>query len=559
MKARSAWIVVVAVAASVAVVPALRQRGRDHLRTLRRAPVIVTGLIRFSADERLKGEYQVVPGMTNQEFIAAVETKWPDDPDSLLAAGALVSEAAELTNVDGPTPEGNQLRAQAIRLLTQAIQKGVGGAAYSVYVTTLLRDMRYDPDLPEVEKTSGQPASHERSDTAVLLDAQQAQEIVKVLDAWAAEEPENGAPVALRAWVLYGINQPEAAFETWKQAALRLKVCFHDGKRNTAAIGLFERLGYSSPDAVTWSLPVTAMLDPAFKIAWVCRVAEREGKREAQRGEVKDAVALWTASADIGHHMQECADDYSGHIMGLIIERIGADPAWTLVQDEHRRRDKTPYPRGGQYYWGEHHALFARQVGDAADRALRDRLVANSQRDIMFGDQYYGSGRFQDMANFAGDVHALMVYAAVLLAQALLLIAGMAIARVAAHRPRPATTISGVWQFLFALPTAALIAPGLIASGIATLATRHARPEGQGFLGSWRANLREVVPIAITVTAIAYLAVTIVSVRPTERFMDEHRIPEMQWVISKVGPAWNNPPISPDSWRAEYALPSSAR
>jgi hypothetical protein len=112
--------------------------------------------------------------------------------------------------------------------------------------------------------------------------------------------------------------------------------------------------------------------------------------------------------------------------------------------------------------------------------------------------------------------------------------------------------MSPLWVVLV-FPVAAL----LFLSLIATPLSRHAPA---GLLTAWRGNLRRVLPVAIAVGAIAYLAVGF-SARTLRisaaRELAQKEGGDMARLIAEIGPAWDSPTIPPDSWRAEEPVPLS--
>jgi hypothetical protein len=101
---------------------------------------------------------------------------------------------------------------------------------------------------------------------------------------------------------------------------------------------------------------------------------------------------------------------------------------------------------------------------------------------------------------------------------------------------------------LVGFPAVALL---LVALCAALLAPRP-RPR---LLTAWRSHLRSLLPPAFALAAILYLAIGIVTVRARANAVREFadpRITQMSNLIGVVGPAWTNPPIPPDAYRAEY-------
>ena len=107
---------------------------------------------------------------------------------------------------------------------------------------------------------------------------------------------------------------------------------------------------------------------------------------------------------------------------------------------------------------------------------------------------------------------------------------------------------------------AALVFPVAAVLFLSLIATPLSRRAPAGLLTAWRGNLRRVLPIAIAVAAIAYLAVgfTARTLRiGVARELAQGEGGEMARLIAEIGPAWDNPTIPPDSWRAEEPVPIS--
>ncbi|MBE9566730.1 MAG: hypothetical protein IMF16_08265, partial [Proteobacteria bacterium] len=92
------------------------------------------------------------------------------------------------------------------------------------------------------------------------------------------------------------------------------------------------------------------------------------------------------------------------------------------------------------------------------------------------------------------------------------------------------------------------------------IATPLSRRAPAGLLTAWRGNLRRVLPVAIAVAAIAYLAVGF-SARTLRigaaRELAQREGGDMAHLVAQIGPAWDNPTIPPDSWRAAERVPFS--
>ena len=172
-----------------------------------------------------------------------VREQYPDDPEMLMAAGLLT------TDYD-----------TGVALMKEALKKGGGGAVWAAYAGLLaarLPDYQRlglwvvdpaDPDaVARVESMiSKQPAPRK-------LAAAEVAEIMAVARDWAKEEPDNGMPLALETYYLYGLHRDQEALERWEEAESRPEVASHRQEFQWAARRLLIEMGEPELGAIQFS------------------------------------------------------------------------------------------------------------------------------------------------------------------------------------------------------------------------------------------------------------------------------------------------------------------
>ena len=71
----------------------------------------------------------------------------------------------------------------------------------------------------------------------------------------------------------------------------------------------------------------------------------------------------------------------------------------------------------------------------------------------------------------------------------------------------------------------------------------------------WRANLRRLVPTAVAILALSYLATSALAATMRSdllRDLKEADWSEVTYLAQHLGAAWTDPEIPADSWYAEY-------
>ena len=133
----------------------------------------------------------------------------------------------------------------------------------------------------------------------------------------------------------------------------------------------------------------------------------------------------------------------------------------------------------------------------------------------------------------------------------LILLPAFAGAAVAAARAGLVSREGGLRLLLLAGPVASL----LLALGLPLVAAVRSRRPGARVVTAWRGNLRATLLVSVVACAVVVLGLAAaVKVAQRRSIAEWYRgsPTEMQRLTQLLGPAWTNPKIPPDSWRAEY-------
>ncbi len=562
-RVRSAWLILIVAVVVVAAVSPLRQQVRLQWAMLpqlsrRQAPGVSEQP--FGSATMLLVPYQ-------DRCVAFVTRHYPNDPEMLLAAGALADDK---------------------ELLRRAADVGKTPAAWAAYVDALLQT---EPRFERVGASGVDPADSNavaqeeqriaESRSPTRLTPQEAAPGLRALDAWHAADPKNGLPLAMEALYLYGLHRDDAALAQWAAAGRLPEVSSRSQERTRAMTRLLVRMGMPEPEAIAASS--AAVIFPSLARVRSCaRIAVYEGRLAQMQGRATDAVRWWDATARLGRHMQASADAIIGFLVGVAVEGIGGAPAWKWYLD-----GASGVPNGplfhGRYFYGSQHTLYVREEGEAAAAQLRDQLVDGKLRTqlvrryteglTVFGD-YYRSDRLLAF----GQATATLLF--------LLLVLFAATGTWSRQGADQATTLGWTWQGIItvlvlapvtAIGVAALRAPMngempstaipaahiIVSLGLSALAAivlplfaaafsrrSPARPRT-----AWRGNLRRVLPTALAVGVVLYLGLALAAMSVRARWTGEMTRPgmsEMAWLVRKAGPAWSHPQIPPDSWRAGF-------
>jgi hypothetical protein len=558
------------------------------------AIVIITGLKPLRDQARRQGSMLVdslrahpaVPGETYemqsaqtalascwQRCVEFVELRHPDDAEMLMAAGALVRAHD---------------REAALSLLKRAAEAGGGPPAWAAYAETLvavvpsyvrLGTWGIDPGEPEAvaaaqrdTAAAGAPAELSPEEAAPILDA---------LQGWQAADPDNALPVALATYYLYGLHRDDEALARWEAAGALPTVVNHGEQRMRAIARLLVRTGMPEAEAILAAS--YAIVFPTFARLRECaRIASYEGRLAQIEGRPEDAIRWWNATIQLARHMQESTDTVIGLLVGAAMQSIGASPSWCWYHDGMTGIPGGPL-LGGRVWYGPQHDFYLSQVGEAADLEVRDAFVASRVRMKLTRQYTSNLGAYADYER-ADRLLLLGLLAALLLI--LLLIVFLIEGTWARRSADDATSLRNAWQIIIA---ALVVLPAGVASFLAIrmpldtfsyslsdllpifvgalavaafaalllplLAAAFSRSPSARLRTAWRGNLRRVLPVAIALSALLYLGLGLAATRHRARWVRRMTDPgttEMTRLADHFGPAWTDPTIPPDAWRAEY-------
>jgi hypothetical protein len=537
---RPSWLIVVAVIIITAAIPALRQQlllGRKMLKA-----------------------YQ-------EDVVAFVEKRYPNDGEMLMAAGVLREDTD---------------------ILKRAAETGNTPVAWAAYVERLMKD---GPAFQRIGNCGVDPANTEgireeekrlaQSGIPDKLTPQQAEPLLSALRSWQEADAENALPVALEARSLYGLHRDKDTLVAWAQAGRMPTVSSRAAERGRALERLFVARGMPKPEAVLNSQ--TVLTFPSFaRLRDAARFALYEGRLAAMRGDPVTAITWWQSTADFGRHMQGSADTIIGFLVGAAIHGIGANPVWQWVPDRVSGVPNGPL-LGGRFFWGDYHSLHVEQMGERTDEELRDRLVLCRVRSQASRDYTRSLGMFDGYFNSSRH---LSVAAIILCTAPILLLIFLAFGTWSRRAADEATNLQIGWQFAMAvlllLPSAvtglgflrrdssdtapsSAVATELIVGFVAVVVLAlillplftaiSSRAPGCRFRTAWRGNIRRILPVGIALSALLFLGISVHAARIRAQWAAKWSAPgvtEISDMIQSLGPAWSNPTIPADSWRAEY-------
>jgi hypothetical protein len=307
------------------------------------------------------------------------------------------------------------------------------------------------------------------------------------------------------------------------------------------------------------------------------RMTSHEGIHADRQGRPEDAVRLWQATMDLGRLLQASADTPGDFQLGLSLEQAGAQPAWQLYPKEHR--DMSDEQRRRRSFWyGSQHALYVDQVGEEADAALRDRLVVNQARFYALATPFCAHSMQTDATIY---LHTFMLLA---LTTGVLVVLFGIVSLCGREAADNATTIRPGWRaalILAALPlgrffflvwepdstclwlgpgrpplavtvwgAAATIPLAVLFLSLLSILYRHHGPATTWTV--WRGNIRALLPATTALVALVCVALGLHAALLRAKATREPRRSELVRAIDHLGPAWTDPWIPLDSWRAEY-------
>jgi hypothetical protein len=496
-----------------------------------------------------------------------VRAHYPGDAAMLMAAGLLVEDADT-----------------GRRLLREAAEMGRKPAAWAAYAGRLMKAAPHydrigisgaDPEdakaMAQAERRireSRPPAKLSQRDVAPLL---------RAFRDWQAADAKNAMPVALEAYYLYGLHRDAEALAAWQRAASLPQATDYYQERTQAVARLLSAMGMPEREAASAAIFSSNL--PFYNYSRSCaRIATYEGRLAQMNHNPEEAIRLWNATMAFGRRMQDSADAVIGFLVGVAVEGIGASPSWKLSAD--RTSGIPGGPLGGlRYFYGPQHGFYVSQVGELADSRVRDSLIRARVRVLLLANlvsegidaPLVESGLLLGLSGLTIGLLAalLVVFAAISIRlrrqadEATELRVGAQITiLVFAFIPWVYAGIAAYWSLMHQWRVQGLLGAALIGYPLTflamlllpLLAARFSRLPSARLAAAWRGNLRRILPLAVASLAIAALALGIAGKNMERKWAREWYAPgysEMKSVIRLAGPAWTNPKIPADAWRAE--------
>lgn len=496
-----------------------------------------------------------------------------------VASGASSTRSALLEAALQPGPDltvgGDALQAAALSSPEPFV--------HSAATRSLLRGVSYgrielliiDPSDPErIAQARREVAESPRLLDSSLDDASQ---LLRALRRWQQVDPENGLPLAVEAWLLFGLHRDQEAVQRWLQASRCRVMSTRAAETHVAARTVLERAGAAEPEAglaaLSSDLSLAGFGHPLREAA---RAFKYEGLLACTQGRQADAARIWRATTDIGSKLVAGSDNAIECLIGIAVLGIGISPAWHWYPDRVTGTPEGPL-RGGRVFPGPHHATHLSQMGGEADRLARDTLVQAKVRSSMLSD--YSRLRMADTRY--GRAMFLLSLNALILAQILVLLAAFCLVSVRGRRQADAASpLSGLWSTLIAAAAALPVAgvgicsaaavtyphvpvavawsvpyvPLALALSLTLVAAPFRRAEIRRALVAWRGSLRRVLPPAVALLAVAFV---VTGALAAQRRAAEHASwKQAGWtergrLVRHFGDRWEHPTIPQDAWRDE--------
>ncbi len=581
-KLRPAWIVCIAVVLVVGVVPALREQARLQYQV---RP------LKFPIHQpqywlqKLQGIGLASPGSVSPEF-------WQVGGEWLIRIfddhrGRSATHLVGVENADS-----DELLARAllgwdsdpITLVKQAAEGGGRAAAWAAYADALASDLDYDRigtagvDPADLQQVALEEAHIAERGLQQRLPMPEGQALIGAARRWQEADPDNGFPLALEAWVLYGLHRDAEARERWVQGSLRPVVSYRRRETHTTVQEFVATAGMPELEAGMgcwgWSFHSFGRVLRAGS-----RMALYEGELAMLDGRPDEALQLWKATFNYGDKLQESASGTLPHLNGLAVMGIGISPVWAQWHSRSTGLPRGPID-GGHVWYGVHHSLFVEQLGVDATDAMRDSYLRAKLRGKLARSFLKSSDL---AATRLGRSAFLLFLGAWVVAQAVLLSALFLILGswrrceadgAASLRPRWQPLLAGVaalpvaaagasialwasWP-VFLSPAEIWVAvafPSVVCVLLTAIVAGISCPASARFLSAWRGNLRRVIPTAVATLAICYLVTSTVAATMRGdllRDLKKADWSEVTYLAQHMGDAWTDPRIPPNSWYAEY-------
>jgi hypothetical protein len=494
----------------------------------------------------------------------------------------------------------------AASLLRRAVEAGGGPATWAVYVEHLFKAV---PSYSRLGTAGFDPEDHETisqhrewlslPDVRNRLPEEDAAGLLEALHAWQRADPDNALPLVVEAWYLYGLERDEEAFEVWQRAGSVPIMSDHHDAQVSAVARLLAHMGMPEADALQYASSMAAApLFYAKHRAWA-RMAFYEGRVAQMGGRHDDAVSWWNAGIAIGRHTQESADTAMAFLVGVPIEAIAAHAVWRWCSEEETGipggilvggdvpRGFGMKPAAQRLMFGDQHEFYLGQVGEAADIALRDSLVAASVRSGLVAKY---RRQFDIMTGWAQGLRLLAAAYYTAAWAAFLLLAFFVVRGRAGRSGDREAPLRPPWHAALAVVPVLSLVPGVVklygqpqgvcvppanvgadalmaslslGAGLAIfiplVAALPTRRAGAPIWTAWRGNLGTMLPVTVAMAGVLYLGLSLAALSTRAHWVAEWHttgLNEMDRLRDGLGGEWRNPTIPPDAWRGTALTPT---
>jgi hypothetical protein len=473
------------------------------------------------------------------------------------------------------TPGGDALQAAALSSPEPFVRSAATRALLSGVSYGRIELLIIDPSDPERIAR----ARREVAESPSLLDnsLDGAPQLLRALHRWRQADPQNGLPLAVEAWLLFGLHRDQEAVQRWLEASRCQVMSTRAAETHAAARKALERAGAAEPEAGLVALSSDFSLDGfGSPLREAARAFQYEGLLACMQGRQADAARIWQATTDIASKFVAGSDSDIECLLGIAVLGVGISPAWHWYPGRVTGTPEGPL-MGGRVFPGSHHATYLSQMGSQADRLARDTLLQAKVRSSMLRD--YSRLRMADTRY--GRAMFLLSLNALILAQILVLLAAFCFASVRGRRQADAASqLSGLWSTLIAAAAALPVAsfgiysaaavtyahapaavawlipyvPLALALSLTLVAAPFRRVGIRRALMAWRGSLRRVLPPAVALLAVAFLVTGALAAqgRAAENASwKQAGWTEMGRLVRHFGDRWEHPTIPQDAWRDE--------
>ena len=585
---RMPWAVVVGVVLVVVAVPSIRGQARLqwHMGPWPRPPYssdvpAAPGL----ADTDLDPEKWISRALWHhaRECAPFTARRYRNDARMLLAAGALAHGAAVQAGRFGDDAASERYRQTAAETIGQAAEISDTPEVWAAYALTVplpsydrVGTWGADPlDREDIAWTEreiaeyGLPPEIRPEDATAFLDA---------LHEWQRVDPGNGLPLAMEAWVLYGLHRDSEALSRWEEAARSPTFSTRSEDIRASAARLAEHMGLPAPESemlADWTTSRQAIVYSLLREG--THMAVYEGLVAHLEGRSAESVRLWNAAADIGRSLQASTQEPVAFGIGAALEGMAVKPVWTWLPDSATGTKGGPL-RGGRLWYGEQHESYVGHAGEKLAADLRDRLLTASVREQLLYDSFEGmppdiaamaiAGYFLFLGQVVGAqlLVVLLMFAVIasvsrgkVRPSARLPARVVVLAAVAAAATAAAGAIAGKWFATTPFVTGHLVQAVIVLPAVLTLLWAllegwRARQRDRSSLRSCVLQVRQLLPPTAAVLSLVYLALALGTVILRARVATGYAEVEhgsMAYVTRQLGKAWTEPVIPADAWRAE--------